>query len=197
MPDGLTAFRAYLESRGLKVTNPRLKIAETIFGQGGHFSADELADRVRAKNPRIGRVTVYRTLTLLAESGLLGRLDVGQGRAYYEPLHGVRRHDHLVCVQCGAIAEFRNDGIERMQDDVARRNGFTLTSQALKLYGYCAQCRPSLTPRPSALPARMPFAPPGTRPREERPTPERGARPGSPSSRTKPAADWPRRPFRF
>ncbi|MBI3271728.1 MAG: transcriptional repressor [Planctomycetes bacterium] len=146
MGRAMDAFLRFLESRKLKVTGPRLAIAREIFGRKKHFTPDDLVDRVRLRDGRIGRVTVYRTLALLAESGLLGRLDVGRGRSLYEPLSGVPHHDHLVCVQCGGIAEFQNHEIERLQDNVARSRGFTITAHALKLYGYCKKCRPRLVP---------------------------------------------------
>ncbi|MBI3099438.1 MAG: transcriptional repressor [Planctomycetes bacterium] len=135
------AFEKFLRGRGLKLTRPRWVILEAALDRRDHFSADELADRLR-KNPRpVSKASVYRTLALLKESGLLEEHDFGGGRKFYEQALGRTHHDHLVCIGCGQITEFQNPRIEHMQDQVTEREGFVSVFHSLKIFGYCRACR--------------------------------------------------------
>jgi len=84
---------------------------------------------------------VYRTMKLLAESGLAHAQNFGDGQTRYEAAVGREHHDHLICTRCSTIIEFENDQIERMQDAVARRHGFKVSSHKMELYGLCKNCQ--------------------------------------------------------
>jgi len=108
-----------------------------------HLSADEVFTHIRARLPEIGLSTVYRTLELLAELGILQKLDFGAGRSQYElslPDAG-HLHHHLICLRCGKIREFQPDGLEELEEAVARETGFEILDHSLRFYGLCEDCR--------------------------------------------------------
>ena len=134
-------FDRFVAERGLKSTRQRSLIIETFFGLDGHLSVEELWSKVRAADARVSVATVYRTMKLLAESGLASARNFGDGQTRYEAAVGRHHHDHLICTRCATILEFENDQIERMQDLVARKHGFKVTSHKMELYGLCRACQ--------------------------------------------------------
>ncbi len=132
-------FQQYLVRSGLKATRQRELIARAFFATSSHISAEALYRRVNGRDRRIGLVTVYRTLKLLKDAGLAHERQFGEGRALFE--HATKRHhDHMICTHCGKITEFENCEIEELQEQVARRFGFTLQDHKLELYGLCQEC---------------------------------------------------------
>jgi Fur family transcriptional regulator, ferric uptake regulator len=142
-------LRAYIIKNGLKNSRQRDLITETFIAAQGHLSVDELLERVRRLDPRVGQATVYRTMKLLAASGLAEARQFGDGHARYELTHGGHdeHHDHLICTSCGAIVEFVDTEIERLQERVAASHGFSIRHHKMELYGVCAACQE----KPSAL----------------------------------------------
>jgi len=138
---GPAALATFIASRGLKHSRQRELVAAAFFGLGGHVAVDELIDHVRALDPHISVATVYRTMKLLAESGLAVPRQFGGGQTRYEPGAGRPHHDHLICTACGEIVEFANHRIEALQAREAARHGFEVESHKLELYGRCARCR--------------------------------------------------------
>jgi Fur family ferric uptake transcriptional regulator len=132
---------AFLAQRGLKHSRQRERIAEVFFALGGHVSVDELLVHARREDRRVSLATVYRTMKLLAESGLATAREFGDGQTRYEVAAGRAHHDHLICTRCGEIVEFANEQIEQLQEAVARRHGFEVERHRLELYGRCARCR--------------------------------------------------------
>ena len=135
-------FRKYLERRGLKLTAERQAVFEELFTRHEHLEADELLLRLRSRNQKISRATIYRTLELLVDSGVVGRVRIGESGYRYERLRAGDHHDHLICNECGRVIEFREPRIESLQDDVAERYGFVLVSHSHQMRGICRQCRP-------------------------------------------------------
>lgn len=135
------ALGAYLAQRGLKHSRQRERIAEVFFGLGGHVSVDELLVHARREDRRVSLATVYRTMKLLAESGLATAREFGDGQTRWEVAAGRAHHDHLICTRCGEIVEFANAEIESLQEAVARKHGFEVERHRLELYGRCARCR--------------------------------------------------------
>lgn len=131
----------YMAERGLKSTRQRNLVIDTFFSLDGHLSVEDVWAKVRALDQRVSVATVYRTMKLLSESGLAHARNFGDGQTRYEPAVGREHHDHLICTRCGAIVEFENDQIERLQDAVARRHGFKVTSHKMELYGLCKTCQ--------------------------------------------------------
>lgn len=135
-------FRKYLERRGLKLTAERQAVFDELFGRHEHVEADELLVRLRGKHKKISRATIYRTLELLVDSGIVGRLRIGESGYRYERLRAGEHHDHLICITCGRVVEFMDPQIEHLQDVVAEKHGFLLVSHSHQMRGVCRQCRP-------------------------------------------------------
>jgi len=135
-------FRKYLERRGLKLTAERQALFEELFARHEHLEADELLVRLRAKHKKISRATIYRTLELLVDSGIVGRVRIGETGYRYERMRAGDHHDHLICNECGRVIEFREPRIESLQDEVYERYGFLPLSHSHQLRGVCKQCRP-------------------------------------------------------
>lgn len=133
-------LNAYMARKGLRSTAQRRLVSEVFFKAAGHFSIDEMLAMVRKEEPSVGYATVYRTLKLLAECGLANERRFDDGVTRYE-LAGGAHHDHLICIECKRIVEFEDDEIERWQESVAARYGFSLVSHKHELYGLCADCR--------------------------------------------------------
>lgn len=136
----MNMFHSRLRERGLKSTSPRDDIARVFFALGRHVSAEELFAEVKKVNPHVGYATIYRTLKLLKECGLLSERHFDEGQARYE-VAGDHHHDHFICENCGRIIEFEDDAIEAMQQSVAQKLGVTLTRHKMELYGLCPDCR--------------------------------------------------------
>jgi len=130
----------YMAEKGLKSTRQRGLIIDTFFDTGGHLSVEDLWAKVRVQDVKVSVATVYRTMKLLNECGLAHARNFGDGQTRYEPAVGKHHHDHLICTRCGTIIEFENDRIEALQDVVARKHGFRVTSHKMELYGLCRNC---------------------------------------------------------
>ena len=135
-------FRKYLERRGLKLTSERQALFDELFARHEHFEADELLVRLRTKHKKISRATIYRTLDLLVDSGIVGRVRIGESGYRYERLRAGEHHDHLICNECGRVIEFFEPAIESLQDEVCEKYGFLALSHSHQLRGICRQCRP-------------------------------------------------------
>ncbi len=138
----MEAFRSALRAAGLSVTRQRLKLAELVFSRHGHFTADDLIAWARRAIRGIGRVTVYRTLNVLVEAGLVEERPFRRDRAVYEHVIGHRHHDHMVCLGCQDILEFSNSRIEQEQARSASARRFTIVHHQHTLFGYCVKCSP-------------------------------------------------------
>ena len=131
----------YMTRHGLRSTEQRRIVTEQFFASDGHLSIEDLLDRVRIEEPKIGYATVYRTLKLLKECGLAFERHFGDGVSRYEVAWEDEHHDHLICVDCERIIEFEDDAIEKLQREVASRHGFRLVRHKLELYGICPDCQ--------------------------------------------------------
>ncbi len=138
----LDAFRRYLRERNLPVTGQRELVAEVIFTAGGHLSVDDVVARLRERGAHVGTATVYRTLDLLAESGMVVQRDFGEGFRRYERMKGgVQHHEHLICIRCGKVIEFSNERLERMKALIAEEYGFRHHHHRLEIFGTCPECQ--------------------------------------------------------
>jgi Fur family ferric uptake transcriptional regulator len=132
--------REYFANNGLKLTAERRTILEGIKSLEGHFDADELYELLRRRGEGVSRATVYRTLPLLLKMGIIRETLRGGLKARYEHAIGHEHHDHLECISCGRIVEFKVDGIEMLQEELCRKNGFLPVDHELSIRGYCASC---------------------------------------------------------
>jgi Fur family transcriptional regulator, ferric uptake regulator len=134
-----TAESTDLRNAGLKVTLPRLKILDILAEVSAHhMSAEDIYKKLLVANQDIGLATVYRVLTQFEAAGLVTRHHFEGGIAVFELNHGAH-HDHIVCVDCGAVEEFMDGSIEERQQAVAKRLGYEISDHSLILYGHCAK----------------------------------------------------------
>ncbi|WP_022704691.1 Fur family transcriptional regulator [Pseudorhodobacter ferrugineus] len=125
---------ARCEAAGLRMTEQRRIVARVIGAADDHPDVEELYARASAIDPRISIATVYRSVKLFEESGILERLEFGDGRARYEDAER-DHHDHLIDMNSGEVIEFVDPEIEALQDRIAARLGYTLKGHRLELYG--------------------------------------------------------------
>jgi Fur family transcriptional regulator, ferric uptake regulator len=122
------------EARGLRMTGQRRTIAAVLEGAEDHPDVEQLHLRATAVDPGISIATVYRTVKLFEESGLLERVEFGDGRARYEDAER-DHHDHLIDLQTGEVIEFVDEEIEALQERIAAKLGYELRGHRLELYG--------------------------------------------------------------
>ena len=140
-PDrAVRGFTDFLGRAGLKTTRQREEIVRAFFAAGRHLSAEELYQRLRDRNPRVGLVTVYRTLKLLRQAGLATERQFGDAYARFDPNTADRAHHHLICTRCGRIQEVEDATLRSLRRRVARTRGFSVTTEKLELYGLCRSC---------------------------------------------------------
>lgn len=134
-------FHDFLQKQGLKLTSERVALVREIFASHYHFEADELLGKMKSKDVKISRATVYRTLELLVKSGMVRRVHLGEDHYHYEHVSGNSHHDHLICTTCGGVIEFHDELLERRQLEICERKKFTPTFHNLQILGICDSCR--------------------------------------------------------
>lgn len=128
-----------LEKRNLRKTTERFTILEEIYGRNDHFDVEDLYDTLLSKNFHVSRATVYNTLDMLVECGLVKKHRFNGDGAVFEKALGFRQHGHLVCNECHQIKEFCDPRLQAIQDNVGVALGFNITDQALVFYGTCSE----------------------------------------------------------
>lgn len=141
MEEFLAVFQKYIQSQSLKMTPQRTCIAEVFFQSDEHLSVEELHEQVKAVDSSIGQATIYRTLKLLCDAELAKEVHFGDTFARYELFDRTKHHDHLICDKCGANVEVLDEQIEFLQEELAKRHGYLLTSHRMYLHGICPTCR--------------------------------------------------------
>ncbi|MBX3462483.1 MAG: transcriptional repressor [Planctomycetes bacterium] len=131
----------HLRQRGFRWTSQRALIVRTALATHDHFTADQLLLRCRRSDPRVSRATVYRTLTVLEQAGVVAGLETGDGGRRFEHVIGHDHHDHMVCRVCERIFEFCDQELERRQEAAARRIGFRIERHSLRIHGVCRACQ--------------------------------------------------------
>jgi Fur family ferric uptake transcriptional regulator len=139
-------FREFLEIRGEKLTEPRRILIRHIFDSHKHFDADELVADLHASARKVSRSTVYRTLRLLVEAGLLRELRL-TNRTAYEHDYGYPSHDHLHCTECNRVVEFNNEEIRKIRESVSLLHGFRAEGHRFIITGICPACSRARSPR--------------------------------------------------
>ncbi|KHF25164.1 ferric iron uptake transcriptional regulator [Solemya velum gill symbiont] len=128
-----------IRDAGLKVTTPRVKILEILESSDlRHMSAEDVYKALLEREEEIGLATIYRVLTQFEGAGLVQRHNFEGGQAVFELDHG-GHHDHIVCMDCGHVEEFVDEGIEQAQHRVAEEKGFELSDHSLILYARCTK----------------------------------------------------------
>ncbi|MBN2365559.1 MAG: transcriptional repressor [Calditrichaeota bacterium] len=132
-------LRSYLKENNLRFTTERLTILEEIFNYPSHFDAEQLFIHIRNKHDNISRATVYRTLDLLSQIGILKKENLGHNYASYELDFNLPHHDHLICLECGKVVEFADPVIEKRQREICEKNGMEMIRHQLQIFGRCRE----------------------------------------------------------
>jgi Fur family transcriptional regulator, ferric uptake regulator len=142
VPEIQTQIDDFLRGRGLRRTRQREVIVQAAFSTEDHFTADDLWEMSREIDPTVSRATLYRTLSLLVESGLLREIDLGKDLKYYDPNFLEHpHHNHLIFVDCGKVVEFSDENISLLEDCITRRLGFRPTKKAIRIEATCEELR--------------------------------------------------------
>ncbi|MBR90630.1 MAG: transcriptional repressor [Verrucomicrobiales bacterium] len=150
MPEAGTDLRAnakarffeFLEEKNLRLTGQRRAIVDAVFSTDEHFTAEQLLEMARARDESVSRATVYRTLPLLTESGLVHEMDFGKDYKIYDPNYADHpNHNHLICEDCDKIVEFESDQLERLESEISHDLGFEVKSQQLRITGSCEELK--------------------------------------------------------
>lgn len=140
MNDRLSALSVRLRDHGFRVTAARRAILDTLLGCAGHVSADELVALVNEKSTRAGRMTVYRTLDILQQLGLIRAIYQGSGAAHFVLLENGHHH-HLVCSRCDAVVEFDDCLMKELEQQLGKRYDFLVQGHVLEIVGLCPNCQ--------------------------------------------------------
>ena len=127
-------FKGLLLREGLKLTASRLSVLENILSSDSHRDSEEIFNDILAKNVKISRATIYRTLDVLVKYDYVRKLDIGDGKVKYEKKIGHPRHDHMICIDSGDIIEFHEKDIEKIQAEIAKQHGFEVVRSVHQLF---------------------------------------------------------------
>ena len=131
-----------LEKHHIRASLPRREILDVVQSfKKRHFSVEDILVRLKKKKSPVSRASAYRVVNVLAATGFLNSLDLGQGYQMYEVAAANRHHDHLYCMRCGRIWEFHEQVIEDLQEKVCARSGFTPREHSLRIIGVCKKCK--------------------------------------------------------
>jgi Fur family ferric uptake transcriptional regulator len=133
-------FKSFLSTKGLKPTKVRDEIIGEVMSLKGHFDPDELFIRLKTKGSKVSRASVYRTIPLLIEGGLIEEVERVDKHAHYECVVGTPHHDHMICTKCGKVIEFFSPTLEMLQDELCQKEQFKKVRHSLEIFGYCRKC---------------------------------------------------------
>jgi len=134
-------IRAAVRKHGYKLTSQRRAVIKAIAGTHEHMTPSELYERVRRDNPGIGLVTVYRTMDILAEIGLICELHSGNNCRSYLLRRPAEHHHHLICSECGQVIDFTDCDLSDIERRLSRDTGFEMESHLLEFLGRCPACQ--------------------------------------------------------
>jgi Fur family transcriptional regulator, ferric uptake regulator len=138
--EALERFERFLHGKDLRLTEARAAIVEAALARQGHYPIEELIADLKSRGIRGSKATVYRTLPLLAEAGILEPAIIAGESRSYETTFGRNHHDHLLCGRCGKVIEFEFEAFEILEKEVAARYGFRLHAHHHELLGTCPEC---------------------------------------------------------
>jgi Fur family transcriptional regulator, ferric uptake regulator len=132
-----------LAARGVRITEQRRLIVGIIQDSPRHLDAATLLELARKQDPTVDRSTVYRTIAMLKNRGLIDELDLMhiEGEKHYYEVKTNRDHCHMACFRCGAIMEYTSSAFEKLKEDIAAQSGFQIRVVRLEVGGFCKKCR--------------------------------------------------------
>jgi Fur family ferric uptake transcriptional regulator len=150
VPHGPPWYHGKIRKSGYRLTFPRQKILEVLSKSTEHLSAEEIFNKVQKRRPSIGLTTVYRTLELLMDAGLIAKYDFGDGKRRYELINGPgtsSSHHHLICNNCrkminySEVAQKEKKLIEEIGKELSEKYNFDIQSYQIQFYGLCQKCK--------------------------------------------------------
>lgn len=141
--DELSKLKENLKIKGYKLTPQRRAIVEILVSnEGKHLTAEEIYDLVKVDCPEIGLATVYRTIVLLEELGIVTKLDLGDNCSRYELIHEEENHQHhhLICRNCSRVIEVEGDLLELLEQNIEQKYNFKIQDHSVKFFGLCSNC---------------------------------------------------------
>lgn len=143
MLEGESDVREPLRQRGIRLTRQRELLFGLLHNSRSHLHADQLYEMAKEKDPKINRVTVYRTLKVLKEQGLIDELDLMHydGEHHYYETRLKREHAHIVCMSCGSVMEYFGDPLREIKEQIESQFGFQVEVARTEVGGYCADCQ--------------------------------------------------------
>lgn len=133
-------FESYLRKRDLKMTTERALVLEQVLGMEKHFDVEELLSHIRQSQKKISRATVYRTLDLLVDCGLVRRHRFGETGWLFEPNSESGSHDHFLCISCGKIIEFYDPELDNIHARLKEQFNINIMDYSHQVYGRCKDC---------------------------------------------------------
>ena len=141
MNSELQVFEEYIRRQGLRRTPEREQILREIFAVSGHFDVDELYLRLRGRGVKVSRASIYRSLPLFIDCGLVREVDFSEGHWHYEHIYGRAHHGHLRCLGCGEIQEFEAPALSLVEERLALQYDYDIKGHTLEVQGYCTACQ--------------------------------------------------------
>ena len=133
-------FISFLADRNLKLTRERDEIFQAVHAKKKHFAPDDLFLEMKTGGSKISRASVYRTIPLLVESGMIEEVERVDKHAHYERVPENGHHDHMICTRCGRVIEFYSEGLEELQQRICRQKNFNGMRHSLEILGVCEKC---------------------------------------------------------
>lgn len=134
-------FKNFISGKGLKVTKKRNEIFDEVLKIDGHFDPEELYIKLKQKGSKVSRASIYRTIPLLVEIGLIEEVERIDKHAHYERVSSDSHHDHMICTKCGKVIEFFSPTLEVLQQEICQRENFRNIRHSLEIFGLCKDCQ--------------------------------------------------------